>query len=265
MPIVTRSFCLRLLGISLLTSLCAQASLAQTRTADRIVQPVDSSRTIALRGNIHPQARPEFDQGEVDGSLVLPQVTLFFTRTASQQADLDSLLAQQQDRSSPNYHRWLTPEQFGERFGASASDIAKVTAWLQGQGFTVLETARGRNWVIFRGTAQQVSAALKTSIHRYVASGETHYSNNGEPFVPAALADIVGGFRGLNDFRLKARATAIPPPAVAPDFTSGQTGNHFISPRGLCHDLRPKSSLPERNRWEGAEGRSNGADGYSDQ
>jgi subtilase family serine protease len=230
MPTIPRSFHVKLMGIIALLCLAAQVCAAQTRVADRIVQPVDASRTIALRGNMHPMARPEFDQGEVDSAMVLPRMTLFFKPTADQQADLDSLLAQLQDRSSPNYHRWLTPEQFGERFGVSASDLAKVTAWLQSQGFNVVETARGRNWVTFSGTARQVSAALRTSIHRYAVNGETHYANAAEPFVPAAFADIVGGFRGLNDFRLNARGVRASAPSVQPKFTSAVSGRHFVTP-----------------------------------
>ena len=210
--------------------LCAQIGFAQLPAGDRIVQAVDSSRTIALRGNVHPLARPEFDRGSVNGAMALPLVTLFFKPTASQQADLDSLLAGQQDRSSPNYHRWLTPEQFGERFGVSAADLAKVTAWLQSQGFTMIETARGRNWVTFSGTAQQVSAALRTSIHRYAVNGEAHYANASEPFVPAAFADVVGGFRGLDDFRLRGRAIRKSTPSVRPNFTSAISGRHFVTP-----------------------------------
>ena len=221
---------LRISGTLVLGLLCAQIGFAQSSARDRIVQAVDSSRTIALRGNVHPLARPEFDRGSANGAMALPLVTLFFKPTASQQADLDSLLAEQQDRSSPNYHRWLTPEQFGERFGVSAADLAKVTAWLQSQGFAVIETARGRNWVTFSGTAQQVSAALRTSIHRYTVNGEAHYANASEPFVPAAFADVVGGFRGLDDFRLRARAIRSSTPSVQPNFTSAISGHHFVTP-----------------------------------
>ena len=76
-------------------------------------------------------------------------------RSAAQQADLDQLLAEQQDRSSPNYHAWLTPEQFGDRFGASPNDISQIVSWLQSEGFAVDEVSRARNWIWFSGTARR--------------------------------------------------------------------------------------------------------------
>jgi uncharacterized protein (TIGR03437 family) len=125
--------------------------------------------------------------------------------SAAQQADLSQLLQAQQDPTSPSYHQWLTPEQYADRFGASAADLAKITAWLESQGFTVGYVARARNFVSFSGTAQQVSNAFHTQIHRYNVNGVTHYANATDPSIPAALAGLVSVIRGLNDFRLKPR------------------------------------------------------------
>ncbi|MGA3075554.1 MAG: protease pro-enzyme activation domain-containing protein, partial [Bryobacteraceae bacterium] len=78
-----------------------------------------------------PRIQSGTDLGPVDPSLDLPYVTLVLKPSSSQQADLDQLLAQQQDPSSPNYHRWLTPEQYAERFGVSQSDIDKIVSCAQ--------------------------------------------------------------------------------------------------------------------------------------
>ena len=130
---------------------------------------------------VHPNARPENDPGAVADSFVLPGITLLLKPSAAQQTALDQLLAQQQDPTSPNYRNWLTPEQFADRFGVSANDLGKIDAWLKSQGFTVTDTARGRNWVSFSGTAQQVKAAFHTEIHRYNVNGQTHYANASDP------------------------------------------------------------------------------------
>ena len=172
---------------------------------DRLRGAIDNSRSTVLRGSVHPNARSENDRGAVEDSFALPGMTLLLKPSATQQAALEQLLTQQQDPSSPNYHNWLTPEQYADRFGLSASDVGKIAAWVKSQGFAVTGTARGRNWVTFSGTAQQVSAAFHTGIHRYSVNGETHYANASDPSIPAALADVVSGIRGLNDFRLKAR------------------------------------------------------------
>src|ERR1700682_5015451 len=82
---------------------------------DRVAR-IDPSRTVVLNGRVHPKARAENDQGAVEGSFEIPAITLLFKSSGGQQADLQQLLQQQQDPSSPNYHRWLTPEQYAERF-----------------------------------------------------------------------------------------------------------------------------------------------------
>ena len=187
------------------------------------MEAVDTSRIAVVAGNVHPQAHRELDQGRVDPSMSM-RVTMTFKMTSAQQADLDALLAAQQKRGSPDYQRWLTPEQFGSRFGLSQGDINKVTAWLVGQGFQVESVPASRNMITFSGTAQQVESALHTEIHYYVAEGNPHFANVSEPSVPAALSDVVMGFRGLNSFQLKPRMLK------ETKFTSAVSQNHYIAP-----------------------------------
>jgi uncharacterized protein (TIGR03437 family) len=202
---------------------------------DRVRGVIDNSRSTVLRGSVHPNARPENDRGAVEDSFVLPGMTLMLRPSATQQAALEQLLAQQQDPSSPNYHNWLTPEQYADRFGLSVNDVGKVAAWAKSQGFTVTATARGRNFVTFSGTAQQVRAAFHTEIHRYSVNGETHYANASDPSIPAALADVVSSIRGLNDFRLRARLRK----PVAQTTTGG--GAHQMAPDDFAtiYDITP--------------------------
>ncbi|MGA2268739.1 MAG: protease pro-enzyme activation domain-containing protein [Bryobacteraceae bacterium] len=159
---------------------------------------------------------------------------ILFKPSSAQQADLDQLLADQQNPSSPLFRRWLTPEEFGNRFGLSASDHSKVVAWLASEGLTVNESGRARNWVAFSGTAAQVSKTLHTSLRRYRVDGETHFANSNDPAVPEALADVVGGFLGLNDFYPK--PLAIP---VSPEFNSGTS--HYLVPEDYAtiYNLAP--------------------------
>jgi len=212
----------------------AQSITPQTR----ITTPIDQTSVTRLAGNRHPLARPEFDQGSVN-PLMPMRVTLNFKMTAAQQAELDALLAAQQRRGSPDYQRWLTPEQFGTRFGLGQRDIDKVTAWLESAGFRVQGAPASRNMIAFSGTALQVEAALHTEIHRYNVRGEAHYSNASDPSIPASLADVVVGFRGLNNFRLKPRVTRRT--VLNPKFTSGVTGNHYLTPGDLAtiYDVNP--------------------------
>jgi len=229
----------RRLNIFCLTAIIAmclsELSLAQTQLKDRVAQAVDASQMTVIAGNVHPLARLQYDQGRAELSTPM-RVTAVFKMTAAQQADLDALLASQQDRGSPDYQRWLTPEQFGSRFGLSQADIDKVTGWLESQGFNVEGVPASRNEIAFSGTAQQVESALHTEMHRYVVNGRAQYANASNPSIPAAFADVVLGFRSLNNFQLKPRAVR-----MSPRFTSGQTGNHFIAPGDFAtiYDVAP--------------------------
>jgi uncharacterized protein (TIGR03437 family) len=185
----------------------------QTRIAqpDRIAGRLDPNHLAAVKGNIHPNARPENDRGAVSPNLELDYITLHLKPTPAQQADLDQFLTQLQDPASPNHYKWLTPEQYADRFGASLADIAQITNWLQGQGLSVIRPARGRNFVVFKGTAAQVQAALRVEIHRFLVDGETHFANVTEPSVPAAILPFTIGFFGLDDFKLKPPAQDVKP------------------------------------------------------
>src|SRR6202171_6041517 len=147
---------------------------------DRIAAPLTAAQAVSLRGNVHGMARAQFDQGRVDAATKMSGVSLVFKPSATQQRDLDKRLPDQQNPSSPKYHKWLTPAQFADRFGMSRNDIAKVSAWLQSQGLTVTRVANSRNQVFFEGTVAQVESTFRTEIHNYLANGELHYANASE-------------------------------------------------------------------------------------
>ena len=209
--------------------------LAQS-PVDRLTAPIESGLAVPLKGNLHGGARPEFDQGRVDGRMAMPAVSLVFKPSPAQQSALDQLLAQQQDRMSPNYHTWLTPAQFGDRFGMSKSDIGKVSSWLQSQGFTVTRVAPSRNEVFFSGTAAQVESAFHTELHHYLVNGEMHFANATEPSVPAALSGVALAIRNLHNFEPKPRAhlRRVPASEASPHFTSSLSGNHFLAPEDFA-------------------------------
>jgi Pro-kumamolisin, activation domain/Bacterial Ig-like domain (group 3) len=190
---------------SLILSILIFSTFSVAAPPNRVASPVVAAQTVRLAAGVPMQARPEFDQGAVDPSLKM-SVTLLTVPSASQQRALTKLLADQQTPGSGSYHQWLTPEEYADRFGLSLSDVAKLTAWLQSQGFNVVETARGRNWIVFTGTAAQVEKSFQTQIHNFKINGETHFANTTSPSIPAALSRVVVGLRGLNNFPAKSNA-----------------------------------------------------------
>jgi subtilase family serine protease len=208
------------------------STLCLAQRPDRVASTIDSSQMVALTGNIHGLAQPRFDLGRTDGSRVLYGVTLAFRPSPAQQADLNNLLAQQQDRSSPNYHKWLTPAEFADRFGMTRNDVNRVQAWLESQGFTVTSVANSRNQISFDGTVAQVEAAFRTEIHNYLVGGDVHLANATNPSVPTALAGSVFAVGNLHNFSPKPRAKFRTRSAngADPHFTSHLSGDHFLTP-----------------------------------
>jgi subtilase family serine protease len=191
----------KLLTIILCILICSTLSFAAA--PDRITGAIDSSQMIELARSLHPKAQPQYDQGVIDPQFKFGYVTLLTSPSASQQRALDKLMADQQNPSSPNYHKWLSPEQYADRFGLSQNDVNKITTWLQAQGFTVINVGGGRNSIVFSGTAIQVETAFQTQIHRYSIGAKEHFANATAVKIPAAWSGVVTGVRGLNSFRWK--------------------------------------------------------------
>jgi hypothetical protein len=197
-------------------SILILSTISVAAAPDRITGPITSGQTARLRAGIPLQARHGSDEGEVDPSQKMNYITLLTSPTAAQQRALTKLLADQQTPHSASYHKWLTPEQYADRFGLSPNDVKKIADWLQSQGFTVVNTARGRNWIAFRGTAAQVENTFQTEIHNFKVNGETHFANTAAPVIPAALSGVVSGIRGLNNFRAKSQAQHAKPAYTFP-------------------------------------------------
>src|SRR5580704_4381060 len=103
----------------------------------RITQAIDETQLVTLKGNVHPLARPEFDQGVVSDSMPMNRMLLVLKRSMEQESALTQLLVDQHNTNSPNFHKWLTPEQFATQFGPADTDIQTITSWLQSHGFQV--------------------------------------------------------------------------------------------------------------------------------
>jgi len=241
----------RLVSSSVLPSallLLAFTTIAQAAVQDRIVSAVDSGSRVSLPGTVSGHAKHSVDLGLAPGNTQLESLSLRFSMTSAQQADLTQLQAAQLNPSSPSYHQWLTPEQFGARFGLSSSDLAKVSAWLTSQGFTITSTARSSTFITFSGTVAQAQQAFGTTIHTVSLNGEQHISNLTEPVLPSAIAGVVNAVTGLDDFKLKprsrARTVTIDPSQPLYTQTVNGVTSHYISPADFytIYDFAPLTS-----------------------
>src|SRR5213080_1981843 len=222
-------------------SLFAISSPAQ-RPVARITTVVDDADRTTIYGTHPVMARTEDEAGRVPLGSKFEGISIAFSRTPAQEADLQALLAAQQDPTSPLYAKWLTPDEFGARFGLADSDIAKVQSWVGQHGFTVESVSRSKNRISFSGTVEQVEAAFGTEMHYYKVNGETHFAPSRDVSVPAALSSVVQTVTNLSSFRPKSHISGRGPRrVVSPDFTSSQSGNHFLTPKDVAtiYDINP--------------------------
>jgi hypothetical protein len=195
-----------------------------------ITQPVDNSQLTVLKGNTHPLARLVYDMGKAPADLPMNRMLLVLKRSPEQEYALQKLLDDQQDKASPNYHKWLTPEQYGKQFGPTDSDMQTIAAWLQSQGFQVGST-KGRTVLEFSGNAGQVQKALHTTIHKYIVKGEEHWANASDPSIPTALTPAVVGVLTLHNFLKQPQIHLVKEPVAA----------HIVSGN------KPQVSFPAEN------------------
>jgi subtilase family serine protease len=227
----------------------AFSSFGHAAVQNRIAGGVSNGSRVALPGSIGGHARNSADLGLAPANLQLQSLSLRFSMTPAQQADLNQLLAAQLDPSSPSYHQWLTSEQFGARFGLSSSDLATVSSWLTSQGFTITGVAKSSTFITFSGTVGQVQQAFGTTIHNVSLHGEPHITNLTDPTLPSAIANVTLAVTGLNDFKLKPRSRArnITSDSVQPGFTTtvGGVTSHYIAPGDLytIYDYPPSSTI----------------------
>jgi subtilase family serine protease len=200
----------------------------------RAAGPIDESSLVALSGNTHPLAQAKFDRGPAPVSMPADRLVLVLARSTEQEAGLQTYLESVQDANSPNYHKFLSPEEFGKSFGVGDSDLQAVQTWLTGHGFTVNKVAKGRMAIEFSGTAGQVQSAFHTSIHSYAINGEQYWANAADPQITTALASVVAGLASLNSFKPRAQYILGPSGAydakthiITPTYTAGNTENGY--------------------------------------
>ena len=200
---------IKLRSLPLYVSLCVLASailfpsLSQGQgvaPAVRILNRIDESQLVTLSGNTNPHANARNDRGLVSPSLPMTDLILVLSRDQAQQAAFNAYVASEYDQNSPNYHQWLTPEQVGEQFGPSQTDIQTITNWLTGHGFSVTQVTKDRMSIRFNGTAAQVQSVFHTEIHNLVVKGVAHIGNMSDPQIPAAISPVVVGVKALHNF-----------------------------------------------------------------
>ena len=155
------------------------------------------------------------DAGAVPSSQPL-SLTVRLAQTPERKAALDQFLADQLTSSSPNYHHWLTPQQFAVSYGATDDQLTAATAWLQAQGLTVQAVSPAKTRLTVSGTAAQVQNTFSVALRQYQIAGTQYFANTTQPSLPQEIASTIAGVQGLDNMPVSA-------PGVAPRLVSTRT------------------------------------------
>ena len=165
-----------------------------------VTDRVDEAHLVTLKGNVPPAANARFDAGRVSPNMALGHMQLQLKRSPAQESEVKSHIDELHNPKSPNFHKWMTAAEFGERFGASEQDVQQVSDWLRSHGLQVESVNSAHNALQFSGNVAQVEEAFHTEIHSLNVNGVQHISNMSEPSIPQALSSIVVG-APLSDFK----------------------------------------------------------------
>jgi hypothetical protein len=227
--------------LAMAASLFSQSTDFQSTVSPRprITQEIDGRSVVTLHGNVRRDLTTGRDMGVVEDGLQL-HLYLVLQRSPEQQTALDNLLARQQQPTAPEYHKWLTPQQYGQRFGASTADIAKISAWLETQGMHVNGVTNNAMFIDFSASASQVREVFGTPLHYYNIQGGKYAANAQDPVIPAALAPVVAGIKGLSKIPRQSHHTKAHRPSDAP-------ASHLWNRLGLAGDSPVKARAPLAN------------------
>jgi len=156
-----------------------------------IAFPAFAQSTSSVRALANTQILGPEDQSK--------QIALTFWLNQHDKAGFDELVRQMYDRNSPNYHHWLSLNEYKARFAPTASDLAVVRQHLAAHNLRVVASDKLNHYVTARGTVADVQRATGVQLNRVSMNGEVHRLPASEPVIPGAAGKLVYAVQGLAD------------------------------------------------------------------
>ncbi len=113
--------------------------------------------------------------------------------------DINGFLSALYDPQSPQYHQYLTPDQFTQLFSPTPDQVQQVVAYLQGQGFTVTNVASNNLIIDATGSVAQAQNSFHTQIKTYKMGNRVFYANSTPPSVPNPIGSLISSISGLDN------------------------------------------------------------------
>jgi subtilase family serine protease len=92
---------------------------------------------------------------------------------------------------SPRDRHPLSPDAWIARFSPTRSDSNTLVSYLKGQGVTIISVPKSREYVVFRGTADQLNTIFDASLKTYSFGGRQLIAPSVAPSLPTAIGSLV--------------------------------------------------------------------------
>jgi hypothetical protein len=118
------------------------------------------------------------------------------------QAALTRLLDELYDPTSPNFHHYLTPEQFAEQFGPSEQDYQALIAFAEANGLAIAQRHPNRTLLHVKGAVAEVERAFHVAmqLYRHPTEARHFYAPDTEPTVDIGITIL--DIRGFDNYEL---------------------------------------------------------------
>ena len=181
-----------------------------TPVRDLITTAIDENQRVTLSGNIRPEATRDHDRGPVPDDFPLEHMLLQLRRPPETEQAFEEFVDSLTQHTSPNFHRWLVPDEVGQDYGLTDSDLRMIENWLESHRIQVNYIYPNRVVMDISGTAAALREAFHVEIHYLDVNGERHYANMNDPEIPEALAPAIVGIVSMHDFRAHPMLRPVP-------------------------------------------------------
>jgi subtilase family serine protease len=103
-----------------------EAAMAQDAPQARIASTIKNEERVVLKGTTPPLLAKSVDKGRMPGGQNLGRMILQLSPSEEQEQAAEKLVGELHDASSPQFHKWLTPAEYGQQFGVASEDASKV-------------------------------------------------------------------------------------------------------------------------------------------
>lgn len=168
-----------------------------------LMDSAQSSNRVALRGHVLPAlsaAQPVVTTKAAP--LAAEPLTLTIVLRRSDPAGFDRYLRDVYDPQSPQYRKFMNPEEISNQFGPSQADYDAVRTYFEQQGFTVAEGSANRMTLMVSGTRATAKSALGVTINDYQLGERKFHANDSDPSLPKSLASRVEAVVGFSNLAM---------------------------------------------------------------